>query len=55
VRPLKVGKRVARGFVLIDPPGYRTEAALLKWVAEGLSIAKTLAKQPAAAKPRAVR
>ena len=55
VRPLKIGKRAARGFVLIDPPGYRTEAALTKWVAEGLSVAKTLAKQPAAAKRRAVK
>src|SRR6202000_3404657 len=35
VRPLKIGKRATRGFVLIDPPGYRTEAALTKWVEQG--------------------
>ncbi len=47
VRPLKIGQRAARGFVLIDPPGYRTEAALRKWVEQGLAVAKTLGGQPA--------
>jgi TfoX/Sxy family transcriptional regulator of competence genes len=47
VRPLKIGKRAARGFVLIDPPGYRTEASLRKWVEQGLAMAKTLGGQPA--------
>lgn len=42
VRPLKIGRRQARGFVLIDPPGYRTEAALMKWVEQGLAVAKAL-------------
>src|ERR1700751_5943209 len=52
VRPLKIGKRVARGFALIDPRGYRTEAALLKWVEQGLGVAKALAKRPTSPKRR---
>jgi TfoX/Sxy family transcriptional regulator of competence genes len=42
VRPLKIGRRATRGFVLIDPPGYRSEASLLKWVEQGLAVAKML-------------
>jgi hypothetical protein len=45
VRPLMIGKRAARGFVLVDPPGYRTEASLLKWVERGLAVAKALRAQ----------
>ena|ERR1700760_486964 len=55
VRPLKIGKRAARGFVLVDPPGYRTEAALAKWVEQGLAVAKALAKRPTSPKHRAVK
>jgi TfoX/Sxy family transcriptional regulator of competence genes len=55
VRPLRIGKRAARGFVLVDPPGYRSEAALAKWVEQGLAVAKALAKRPAAPKRRAVK
>jgi hypothetical protein len=59
VRPLTIGRRRARGFVLIDPPGYRTEAALEKWVAQGLVVAKALrrqtAKHPAAGRRRPVK
>jgi TfoX/Sxy family transcriptional regulator of competence genes len=46
VRPLKIGKRAASGFILIDPPGYRTTASLLKWVAQGLAVAKALRVHP---------
>ena len=56
VRPLKIGRRNARGFVLIDPPGYRTAASLAKWVMHGLAVAQTLrdqaAKRPIARRPR---
>jgi TfoX/Sxy family transcriptional regulator of competence genes len=55
VRPLKIGQRAARGFVLIDPPGYRTEASLLKWIEQGLAIAKTTQHKPtkrSTAKPK---
>jgi TfoX/Sxy family transcriptional regulator of competence genes len=53
VRPLKIGKRAARGFVLIDPPGYRTAASLAKWIEQGLAVAK--AKRPAAKRKRPVQ
>lgn len=49
VRPLKIGRRKARGFVLIDPPGYRTAAALATWLARGLAVAKAF-RNPKAAK-----
>ena len=45
VRPLKIGKRATRGFILVDPPGYRTAAALTRWLEQGLAVAKT-AKRP---------
>ncbi|HEY1506155.1 MAG TPA: TfoX/Sxy family protein [Stellaceae bacterium] len=45
-RPLKIGKRAARGFVLIDPPGYRTATALTRWVEQGLTVAKALRSAP---------
>lgn len=56
VRPLKIGRRNARGFVLIDPPGYRTAASLAKWIGRGLAVAQALrdqaAKRPIARRPR---
>jgi TfoX/Sxy family transcriptional regulator of competence genes len=59
VRPLKIGKRAARGFVLIDPPGYRTEGSLTKWVEQGLAVARALrtqaAKRPAAGRQSPVK
>jgi TfoX N-terminal domain len=58
VRPLKIGRRPARGFILIDPPGYRTEAALARWIEQGLANAKTLradANRPATWRRRPVR
>jgi TfoX/Sxy family transcriptional regulator of competence genes len=54
VRPLKIGQRAARGFVLIDPPGYRTAASLLTWIELGLAVAKAAPKKPAKRK-RAVK
>jgi TfoX/Sxy family transcriptional regulator of competence genes len=48
VRPLKIGRRAARGFVLIDPRGYRTAAALATWIAQGLAVARALRGQKAA-------
>lgn len=53
VRPLKIGKRAARGFVLIDPPGYRSAASLARWIEQGLATAT--AKQPAAKRKRPVK
>lgn len=47
IRPLKIGKRAARGFILIDPPGYRTRSALATWIEQGLATAKTLGRKTA--------
>jgi hypothetical protein len=54
VRAVKIGRRAARGFVLIDPPGYRSAAALARWIEHGLTTAKALrarAAKTAIAKP----
>jgi hypothetical protein len=43
VRPLEMGGRAVRGFVLIDPDGFATDAALAAWVRRGLDFVGTLA------------
>lgn len=46
-RPMEMGARIMQGFVRVDPEGYRTEAALKKWVARGLdAVAALPAKRP---------
>ena len=42
VRPLEMGGRPVRGFVLIDPDGFSTDAALTAWVQRGLNFVGTL-------------
>ncbi len=42
VRPMEFAGRALAGFVLIDPEGFRTDAALLAWVQRGLDFAATL-------------
>jgi TfoX/Sxy family transcriptional regulator of competence genes len=42
VRPLELGGRPVRGFVLIDPDGFATDAALAAWVRRGLDFVGTL-------------
>jgi hypothetical protein len=42
VRPLEFAGRRPKGFVLIDPGGIRTEAALAKWIQRGLDVVATL-------------
>jgi len=45
--------RPLAGFVYVDPGGYRTDAALAKWVQRGIDYVSTLpAKKPAARRPR---
>jgi hypothetical protein len=39
VTPMEMGGRVMRGFVRVAPEGYRTEAALKKWVERGVTAA----------------
>src|SRR5229473_5481110 len=53
VRPMEFAGRPLSGFVLIDPEGFRTEAALAAWVQQGLDFAATLpAKRPATSRRR---
>lgn len=42
VRPMEVGGRRTSGFVLVDPDGIQTEAALTAWVRRGVDFAATL-------------
>jgi hypothetical protein len=42
VRPMEIGDRRATGFVLVDPPAYRTGSALAKWIRRGIDFAATL-------------
>src|ERR1043166_4882513 len=47
VAPMKMGGRVMRGFVRVAPEGYRSDAALKKWIERGIVAADAL---PAKAK-----
>ncbi len=49
LRPLEFAGRRARGFVLVDPPGYRSDAALARWVERGVAVAMSLPPKRAAA------
>ncbi len=47
-RPMDFTGRPLAGMVYVDPPGYKTDAALTKWVQQGLDYVSTLpAKEPA--------
>ena len=47
-RPMDFTGRPLAGMVYVDPVGYRTDAALTKWVQRGLDYVATLpAKKPA--------
>lgn len=45
VRPMEMAGRRLAGFVLVDPDGVRTDAALAVWVQRGLEFASSLAKE----------
>jgi TfoX/Sxy family transcriptional regulator of competence genes len=42
VRPMELGGKPLAGFVVVEPAGYRTEAALAKWVGRGVDFGSTL-------------
>ncbi len=42
VRPMEMGGRPVRGFVLIDPEGFSADAALAAWVRRGLDFIESL-------------
>jgi TfoX/Sxy family transcriptional regulator of competence genes len=53
VRPMEFAGRPLAGFVLVDPKGFRTDAALAAWVRHGLDFVATLpAEKTVAKKPR---
>jgi TfoX-like protein len=54
VRPMEFAGRPLAGFVLIDPEGFETDAALAAWVQRGLDFAATLPAKPADRRPRPV-
>ena len=51
VQPMGMGRRVMTSFVRVAPEGYRTDAALKKWIERGVSaVAARKAKPPRAKK-----
>jgi TfoX/Sxy family transcriptional regulator of competence genes len=52
-RPMTMRGKSMGAFVLVDPGGYRTEAALLKWVQRGLDFVSTLPRKSGARGDRA--
>jgi TfoX/Sxy family transcriptional regulator of competence genes len=53
VQPMRMAGRTMHGFVRVMPEGYRTAAALHKWVKRGLDHVATLPAKPA--RKKAVR
>ncbi len=47
VQPMRMAGRAMNGFVRVMPEGYRTAAALRKWVTRGLDYVATLPAKPA--------
>lgn len=47
VKPVTMAGRTMNGFVRVMPDGYRTAAALRKWVKRGLDYVATLPAKPA--------
>ena len=47
VAPMEMGGRVMRGFVRVAPDGYRTDAALRKWIERGVNAADARPAKPA--------
>lgn len=54
-RPMDFTGRPLTGMIYVDPAGYRTDAALAKWVARGVDFAAGLPAKKRAAKKRRKR
>jgi TfoX/Sxy family transcriptional regulator of competence genes len=52
VTPMEMRGRVMTGFVRVAPDGYRTDAALKKWVERGLEYVATRPEKSSAGKKR---
>ena len=48
VRPMQISGRKPRGFVLVDPPGTKSEQSLNGWIARGRDFVSTLPAKPEA-------
>jgi TfoX N-terminal domain len=46
VRPMKFAGRRLAGFVLVDPAGYRSDAALKTWMQRGIDFVATQPAKP---------
>src|SRR6478735_422366 len=55
VQPMRMAGRSMAGFVRVMPEGYRTAAALRKWVKRGLDYVSTLPAKPARRATRRTR
>ena len=55
VQPMRMAGRSMAGFVRVMPEGYRTAAALRKWVKRGLDYVSTLPAKPARRTTRRTR
>ena len=53
VRPMEFAGRRPKGFVLVDPAGWRTDKALAAWIKRGVDFAATLPKKTSAKKKSA--
>lgn len=42
VKPMDFTGRPLRGFVYVDPEGFKTEDSLMKWIDRGLQVASSL-------------
>jgi len=51
VKPMAMAGRTMTGFVRVAPEGYRTVAALRKWVRRGLDYVETLPAKPPKHRP----
>lgn len=45
IRPMDFSGRPMKGYVYVAPPGYKSDAALKKWVATSATYAQGLAKK----------
>ena len=54
VQPAEMRGRTMTGFVRVAPAGYRTTAALKRWIERGLAGAAARAAKPSRKKPRQV-
>jgi hypothetical protein len=55
VEPMEMSGRTMTGFVRVMPEGYRTEAALRKWIQRGVDFVVTLETKPSARKSSRAR